>query len=161
MLSPHSQVAEAKWGLHSVEIAGASGLPVAPQSYVLPPWPLWTSNMQPRPQAWSLVWDIGANPLDVGQQAKAAAETLLTSGGSKNLVISMGKAIKLQGRLTGLENQDMSLGVADGCRAVWMTVDRSPPQEKMVSSGTHRSWSLTGYALEISFYKLGFCRTTG
>lgn len=51
MLSPHSQVAEAKWWLVSVEIAGASRLPVSPLSCVFPLWPLWTLNIQGSPQA--------------------------------------------------------------------------------------------------------------
>lgn len=54
----------------------------------------------------------------MGKQAKAAAENLLTSGGSKNLIVSMAKSIKLQERLSGLENQDISIGVADACRMI-------------------------------------------
>ena len=83
----------------------------------------------------------------MGKQAKAAAENLLTSGGSKNLIVSMAKSIKLQERLSGLENQDISIGVADACRMVKMTVGSGPLREEngncinntLVSPGTHRS----------------------
>lgn len=54
----------------------------------------------------------------------------------------------MEGRLTGLENQDISVEVEDGCRMVRLTVDKDSPKEAMaivvinnmlVSSGTQRS----------------------
>lgn len=66
--------------------------------------------------------------------------------GSKNLVVSVVKAMKLKGRSTDLEDQGMK--VAGGSRMIWLTVDNDSARvEKavvglynmLVSSGAHMS----------------------
>lgn len=82
------------------------------------------------------------NPLNVGKQAEMAPCHV----GSKNLVVSVVKAMKLKGRSTDLEDQGMK--VAGGSRMIWLTVDNDSARvEKavvglynmLVSSGAHMS----------------------
>lgn len=56
----------------------------------------------------------------MGKQAEVIAESLLTSVGLKNLVVSVAKASKLEGRSPGLENQDISMEVADSSWMIWL-----------------------------------------
>lgn len=46
----------------------------------------------------------------MGKQTKVIAESFLTYVGTKNLVVNVAKAGKLDARLIGLENRNMSLG---------------------------------------------------
>lgn len=48
--------------------------------------------------------------------------------GAKNLLVNVVKAMKLEERSTGLEDQGIATEIADGYRLLWLTVDGDSPR---------------------------------